>query len=54
MNETLQECANCKATLHVATTPNGTPYWASNSGSARCFWPHPTWHKCDKEPIKEV
>lgn len=45
----MTKCIHCKATLHLTATPNGTPYWASNSGSMRCFWPYPTRHKQAEE-----
>lgn len=41
MSEDRIYCDNCGSRLHIATTMNGTPYWASNSGSSRCVWPNP-------------
>lgn len=44
----LFKCRLCDARLHLARTPRGIRYWASNSGSDTCPWPASTLHR----PVK--
>ena len=46
-------CDNCGSVLHIATTPNGTPYWASNSGNSRCYWPHNQRHVVEAAAVTQ-
>ena len=39
MNAGERICSSCGCKLHMATTPSGAGYWASNSGSSCCPWP---------------
>lgn len=38
----MSTCINCGCELHHQTDMRGRTYWAANSGSALCIWPHPS------------